>query len=451
MTKELTKQEIKLRLVRLNNVEKMYQEQRIQNLKLLEQVKELKKENLELKKENNFLKSELEDFRFQLAQMKEIVFKRKAKLNQNWYEEKDDESKEPREKDSYHRPIPKESEVTKVIYHRFKKRTGILKEKEFYIEDIPLDTKKIIEKHIVEVDLYGKPKILLPFSKVILGENVRMLVSTLYVEQRLSYSQIQILFKLLWKLEISEGEIAKILRKEAITLEPIYQSILEDIRHDKLNHLDETSWNTQEDKGFAWSITDSKGNSAYSLGETRGKGIAEKLRGDSESILISDDYPAYKYLAKNHQLCFAHLLRKFRDFALEFNREEDYQEIKNIFQQLQFTLTKPNPEFKLNYFTKKLQKLSHFKNTDPKPVQRIKTTLLQNISKYLTCLSFPFLPLTNNAAERSLRHLVIKRKISFGSYSRETAKNFSVLLTVLKYLLKNYSGNYFEVYRELRV
>lgn len=452
MTMELSKEEIKLRLIRLNNLDRLHELQKVTISKQKETIKLLRKENYLLRNINLGLKQALEDLTFQLKQMKEIVFKRKAKLKKEWYEEEDNDPSKPRDKDSYERPIPNESEVTKIIYHKFKKRTEVKEEKIFYLEDIPLDTKKIVEKHIVEIDLKSKPKISLPFSSVVLGDNIKMLVSTLYTEQRLSYSQIQKLFKLLWNLDISSGEISKILKHEAISLEPMKESILEEIRKDKYNHLDETGWNTQkEGRGFGWSITDSKDNSAYMLGESRGKGIAEELRQDSNSILISDNYPAYKHLCEHHQLCWAHLLRKFRDLALDLNQEQDYLEIKSIFKELKITLSKPDPNSKLEYFRKKLSVISEFQSTDPKPVQRVKKTLLENISKYLTCLKFPFIPLTNNPAERSLRHLVIKRKISFGSYSIQTARNFSILLTVLKYLLKNYPEKYFEKYREVRV
>ena len=66
---------------------------------------------------------------------------------------------------------------------------------------------------------------------------------------------------------------------------------------------------------------------------------------------------------------------------------------------------------KYNEFTQRLITLSTLRSHDSKKMIRIKTTLRKNIAKYLTCLYDKTIPLTNNQAERSLRHLVLKRKI----------------------------------------
>ena len=97
-------------------------------------------------------------------------------------------------------------------------------------------------------------------------------------------------------------------------------------------------------------------------------------------------------------------------------------------------------------FTEKLNELSTIKPFDPKKLIRYKTTLKKNISKYLTCLSDSRIPLTNNQAERSLRHLVLKRKISFGSLTKRTADNLAVLMSTLMSLKQRHQANFFGEY-----
>ena len=118
---------------------------------------------------------------------------------------------------------------------------------------------------------------------------------------------------------------------------------------------------------------------------------------------------------------------------------------------LKNTLQKDNPLSHEKSFTKRFEVLSECSPLDPKPLARIKETLRRNISKYLTCLRFPSIPLTSNTAERSLRHLVIKRKISFGSASKKGAETLSVLLSVLLSLYRKDPISYFERYGEMRV
>ena len=97
-------------------------------------------------------------------------------------------------------------------------------------------------------------------------------------------------------------------------------------------------------------------------------------------------------------------------------------------------------------FSLRLKELSKIKQLDPKKLIRMKTTLAKNIPKYLTCLSDSRIPLTNNQAERSLRHLVLKRRISFGSLTKRTADNLAILLSILMSLKQRFQSNFFLEY-----
>lgn len=288
------------------------------------------------------------------------------------------------------------------------------------------------------------------------------------VEQRQTYSQIQILLKLLFKFDISQGEIANLIHRESLKLSPVYEQLKLKVQAESSQHLDESSWRVGRQKDFCWSMTGGESNSSiYKLGVSRGKGYAEGLLGlgkdeKLKSVLISDDYGAYKHISENHQLCWAHLIKKWRDFnstphftqIVKDRVKLEYLEVKSIFKELKENLALhkvPLNISKLNYFTQKLQILSGIKDLDPPPIARIKNTLQKNISKYLTCLRFPTIQLTNNTAERSLRSLVIKRRISFGSNTQRGADALSITFTVIKELLRTNPDNYWEAYGGVRV
>lgn len=97
-------------------------------------------------------------------------------------------------------------------------------------------------------------------------------------------------------------------------------------------------------------------------------------------------------------------------------------------------------------FYARLLNFSKIKTTDQKKTMRLKTTLRKNIENYLVCLKDLNIPMTNNQAERSLRHLVLKRKISFGSFAKRTANNLAILLSVLMSLRQRYQLNFFAEY-----
>lgn len=460
-------QEIKERMIELRNLRKLHHEAR-QRVELLEtENKNLKIRVSFLEVENKDLKHELSDIKYQLTELQTIIFKKKIKSKEisSFDDDNDPKPQLLRSNESYKRPIPKDSEVTKTIRFALKmtrnRTQNRTRTRVFYIEDIPLDIKKIITKYEVEQERVGNRwlgKIALPTAPITLGNNVRMLVATLITIERLSHKQVRDLLRMLFQIHISEGEISNILETESRNLKTAYQSMKESIQKEDYHHLDETGWHIKGESGFAWSLTGKSGNTIYDLGKSRGKGVAEDLRGDSTGILISDDYGAYQLLAKHHQLCFAHLLRKFRDIAShedftdqeKLRCSEHYHDLKLIYSDLKDTLRNNYPLSNKDSFVNRFKALAHKSSLDPKPLARIKATLSKNIFKYLTCLSYPSIPLTNNEAERSLRHLVIKRKISFGSASKKGAEILSILLSVLFSLYRKDPTSYFHKYGEMR-
>ena len=459
----LSKKEVKKRLIRLRNLEMLHLKQKSRIEQFVKGKKEFKKEITKL---NIIIKEQqrtIDDMKLQIEELRVMVFGKKKKIK----EIDDDDLIPPKEKierssDSYQRPIPKDEEITEIKNHPFnhcKCGTEITKKKTivFYEEDIPILAKKIVRKYIVEKSYCPDCKkwqtdIPLPTAKVILGSNVQKYVGYLNVLCRLSFSQIQEILNDTYQIHISQGEIVKILEREAVHLRPFYEQLKVKIRGEPGIHLDETSWKLLIDgsNSYSWvmSGTESQEN-VFLIGESRGKGNVEKLLEDFHGFVISDDYGAYRKL-KKHQLCWAHLIRKFKDLARSSELEEkqrlhcknEYQKLCLIYDDLK------NDRIIARYdeFVKKLTELSTIKPLDPKKLIRCKTTLGKNILKYLTCLSDSRIPLTNNQAERSLRHLVLKRKISFGSLTKRTADNLAVLMSSLMSLKQRYQSNFFLEY-----
>lgn len=460
----LSKEEVKKRLIRLRNLERLHIEQKMRVGLLEEQVGLLKEENKLLRSTNDSLSKTIEDFKLQIEELRTMVFGKKKKTK----DIDDDDLIPPKEKidrtnDSYKRPIPKDVEVTEFKNYPLnhcKCGTKITKKKifVFYEEDIPIPVKKIIKKYVVEKSYCPnckcwKTDIPLPKGKVTLGSNVRKYICYLNVICRLSFSQIQNILKDVYQMNISEGEIANILNQEAIHLRPFYEQLKVKIRGEPGIHLDETGWKLliSGENSYSWVMSgvESK-ESIFLIGESRGGGNVFKLIGnDYRGFVITDDYNVYKKLER-HQLCWAHLIRKFRDLAISGELEEDtrlhckmeYQKLCLIFDDL-----RDDRNIKrYDEFTERLNELSIIKHLDPKKLIRYKTTLKKNILNYLTCLSDSRIPLTNNQAERSLRHLVLKRKISFGSLTKRTADNLAVLMSSLMSLKQRYQSNFFEEY-----
>lgn len=72
-----------------------------------------------------------------------------------------------------------------------------------------------------------------------------------------------------------------------------------------------------------------------------------------------------------------------------------------------------------------------------------KAELRRGRDAFFTCLLYPDIPCDNNKAERALRHLVIKRRTSFGSKTQRGAEVTAVLLSVIMSLANKKPKNFF--------
>jgi len=337
--------------------------------------------------------------------------------------------------------------------------------KSFFEEDIPLPIQKTVIKHEVEIGYCTSCRkqtsgIFIPSKKTILGNNVRKYVCILSMANRMSHSQIQDHLNDVFDLSISIGEIGNIFAKEANNLRPEYQRLKKSIQKQSAVHYDETSWKVQkEEQGkYAWVATGVDNNDAiFSLGRSRGKGNIEEL--GIASVGISDDYGAYGNAFNSHQLCFAHPQRKLRDLVesdqfegkAREQIEKTYKQFSSLYQSI-----RERPEGNISSYLKKkyqsqFDQITENHNHDPTQLKKIKQSLLKNEDKYFTFLKYPHIPVDNNKAERALRHLVIKRKISFGSKTQRGAETTSILASIILSLKWCDPNNWFQKYLKLSV
>lgn len=455
MSRRLSQDEIKQRLVRLSNLERLHEEQEVR-LDFFQ--KELLLRDKMIEERDRII----EDLRLQVEELRIKVYGKKKDRDSD-----DDDPKPPREKivrtkESYRRPIPED--ITETRRHDAPscpdcggkitdKRTIV-----YYEEDIPITVKKIAIRHEVERGYcphcrkwhQGKG---LPGAKVILGPHIQKYICYLSSVCRLPFSQIQSLLENTYQIRVSQGEISKMLEREGLRLLPFYEGLKERIRSEPIIHMDETSWKMFESdtSSYAWTMCGSVSREKiFILGRTRGGGNTEELSGrDYQGIVVSDDYAAYDKFP-NHQLCWAHLIRKFRDLAdskaLTASAAEhckyEHEKLCEIFNEVKNNRIQE----KHDEFFQKIFDFSQSGKNDPKKMIRFKQTLRKNIEKYLLCLKSADIPMTNNLAEQSLRHLVIKRKISFGSLNEKTAHIQAVILSVLMSLKQRHGADFFMEY-----
>ena len=486
--------------IRNNNLEK-------KNASLLSKVVQLEKENRELRQQYNTLEQnyqqlktlnqeqagQIESLNLIVEELRGMVFGKKRKVkngddtssggsNEN-VESKNSQGKKSAErtKDSYRRATPKEEEVTDTIEHPITHcpdcGTLLLEIKTIirYVEDLQDLTQlskllKKVEKHLIGSGFCPtcrKRKLSCKITPqaTTLGENVRQFVCYLSIVMRLSFEQISCFLSDTADFNVSDGEITECLDQQAEKLIPEKDRLLTKIRGAPGRHYDETGWRVQKEGqgNYCWITRGTEGEEAvFLMGRSRGKGNAEELQGNVDNqVGISDDYAAYDNLFSKHQLCMAHPQRKLRDLSQSQTLSEktksscskSYSAFNSLYGDLEETLSSEYQEDlwlqRKDDYIKRLQEIAVITEDDPQKLQAIKHSLTENAEKYFTCLLEPGIPADNNKAERGLRHLVLKRKISYGSKSQKGADTMSILCSTLLSCWWNKPENFFAAYQQM--
>ena len=193
----------------------------------------------------------------------------------------------------------------------------------------------------------------------------------------------------------------------------------------------------------------------FSLWDTRWWWNLESLKWESKAIWISDDYWAYKNAFDHHQLCWAHPIRKVRDLVNSTKLDNlkiwickiAYEKLRDIHKKILEMIKNVS----INIESRKeieneFDEVWKFVEWEPEKLRKIKESLIKNKSKYFTCLDFPWIPTTNNTAERVLRPLVIKRKLCFWSKTSNWATMMEVIFSVVFSLLAKSKSMFFDRY-----
>jgi transposase len=255
-----------------------------------------------------------------------------------------------------------------------------------------------------------------------LGHGVTSLLAVLREEARLPIRTIQSLLATLTGLSLSVGAIVAASQRLAARAAPALDVITTAIRAGPVVHLDETGWREAGRNGYVW--TASTPDQRLFVHGTRHKAMVAHLLGDAYSgVVVSDFYAAYTGDERMHQYCWAHLLRDIRDLLSQHPHDPILagwaDSVAAIFAQAQAgAVGAPRPRWAVRKQCQAdLKQLCVPWQDVDVPHRRLCARILRHLASLFVFVTDPAVPATNNAAERSLRHLVVARKISGGTRS----------------------------------
>ncbi len=256
-----------------------------------------------------------------------------------------------------------------------------------------------------------------------LGINLMSLVVTLRERARLPIRTIQWYLRTVHGLEVSEGTIVGVVHRAAEAARRAVGEVLDRIRGSPVVFADETGWRQDGVNGFVWTF--STPDERYFVRRNRGRQVVDEVLGDEFSgVLVSDFYAAYNHYPGLKQRCWVHLLRDIHDLRVMHPDDEGLalwtsavEDVYSKAREFSHADARKRSAAQRRLEHKLLALCRPYLN-DASAVQRKLCRRIERFIKELfVFVAEPHVPSDNNAAERSLRHLVVSRKISGGTRS----------------------------------
>jgi transposase len=278
-----------------------------------------------------------------------------------------------------------------------------------------------------------------------IGVRVAALVVYLRTTLRLPVRQVQSYLATLHGLQLSVGEIVELAHAVREQLQGHADALLAQVRQQPVVHQDETGWRENGQNGYLWA-TVSDGPAAvryYEYSPSRSHRVAQRLLSDRfRGVLVSDFYAAYNLIPGRHQRCWTHLLRDLHALKDEHAARADVlrwaQQVRQVYDDAQLWLNEhpaATPDQRRQQYAELYQRICQLGRQycfeGQHPCWALAKRLLRHQEELFQFVLVPGVPASNNLAERSIRPLVIMRKISGGSRSEEGSKTRLTLASLL--------------------
>ena len=275
------------------------------------------------------------------------------------------------------------------------------------------------------------------------GVNLVSLIVTLREEGRLPIRSIQQYLQTVHQLKLSVGAIVDTIHQVARRAQPAVIEMVDRIRGSPVVHADETGWRQDGVNGYVWTF--STPTDRYFLRRGRGKEVVDEALGDSFiGVLVSDFYAAYNHYPGLKQRCWVHLLRDIRELEALYPEDDGlsqwardvrqlYDRAKECAADAARTVSgyqRSVSPSQLMLESRLLSLCSPFSNDEMAPQAKLCRRIERFIKELFVFVSHPDVPPENNSAERSLRHLVISRKISGGTRSKQGSNSKMALASL---------------------
>lgn len=280
------------------------------------------------------------------------------------------------------------------------------------------------------------------------GLEIILTVAFLHYWTGLSLDHVCSVVQFFTGLGLSKSQANALLNQLGTDWDDQYDTIADILSRQMVIYIDETGWKIGLDNCYTWAFSTAM-HVLFRCGVGRGKAEAEAILGEHfTGIGVTDDYGAYQSLFLEHQLCWAHLLRKAIKLMLQHPDEAAYKrfldDLYAIYQQAirwqkdqRLTVGRAEKIIALQDRICELCALADKKiDSDTMSVHeqtfiRLQKELIRGLDDLFVFVAHPEVEPTNNRSERNVRPEAMARQGGRTSQSKSGAKRRGVIMTVL--------------------
>ena len=357
------------------------------------------------------------------------------------------------------KPLPEQVDETKVVALYGCPQCGgsrlrDIHEHEQYMSDIPVIV-PVITRYVTYsgycVDCHKRVRSRHPeqisqatgAAGVMVGPRAKALAADLKHRLGGSYGKVSEALNDAFGLQVNRSGWCQADQRLAKTALPVYQQLIEAIRHSSVVNADETGWRIGTLSAWLWVFANQE-ITVYAVRDNRSSDVVIEILGEEfKGILVSDCFVAYdaQRLADwLKQKCLSHLLKDLKWMEEDkTGRAAHFSRDGIAILRAALALKAEKPTLESTIFTQRAQALeiqldaliSRQRNLKDRDNVRFARRLRKHRPHLLRFLYVDELDATNNLAERQLRPGVIIRKTNGCNRSKGGAETHSVLTSVL--------------------
>lgn len=270
-------------------------------------------------------------------------------------------------------------------------------------------------------------------EQVLIGPMLATFIASLSVRYRLSRVKIQDFLRDWAGVELSIGSLDRSIREAGFACRPVVDALITELQAADLLHVDETPWYESGRLCWLW-VAISHLSVIFFIGPRTKERLLQVISTAFVGWLVTDGYGAYRWY-DHRQRCLAHLIRKALALsqAVDAEARQLGQWLLEEMRELIHALSTAGHDDPDDPGTRRLQQVALLATASEHPkLKALAKEILNDWQAVVAFVSHPHLPVTNNEAERALRHAVITRHITHGTRSAEGSEAYAAVLSVIE-------------------